>query len=679
MNATVRLPDPFGTAAAVGQQRDPFEPRYDEACYFDEAVRAKRLNLLFHLIPYSDVLLVTGEAGSGKTAVLLRLLAGANDSWRICRLQATAEIDGAQLFDILTRDFSLRPDAGEDADQRLRRLRESLYSLRHSALVPVLVIDDAHLLTHSALAMLAALTEPWESKDKLLSVVMFAEPEISKRLIAPGLEGLRARINHTFDIPPLSEEDTGKYVRHRLQAVGVSDAGPFTDSVIKFIHVASRGFPGRINEFARVVLHNSEQKMARHAVPASLGSRTKVYFKYGIAAVLASAAAVGLLYQDRLLELVGRGQRPATAPAEGMPPAAVALAPTGDAASPSAEMPATAGAPLPMDTSASSAQGLESTDQPESAPAMAGGTATSAEAEASVAPVVTEQAETAIPVEPASEVETAVVAPLPGPASGLPEAGQSLPDAAGLEAVMPAPTVTSSAPRDDDWLLAQDPDAYTLQLLVANRAQCLAYMERHGLGDAAALYQTRTSGQVWYSLVYGVYATEVDAADAGKAISEQDVNAKPWVRKMAMVQSRIREFRTSNISTAPPTSAHNKGVPTPPGDIRRESWLLEQSPEVYTLQLFSGKEANVTAYLKRHSLSDQVALYQPTGGIGRLTVTYGIYSTRTEASQAAKDLATRLPDIKPWVRPLREIQAIITPAQGAVTPASAPFPPQANQ
>jgi septal ring-binding cell division protein DamX len=120
-------------------------------------------------------------------------------------------------------------------------------------------------------------------------------------------------------------------------------------------------------------------------------------------------------------------------------------------------------------------------------------------------------------------------------------------------------------------------------------------------------------------------------------------------------------------------------VATPSGEIRREPWLLEQSPEAYTLQLFSGKEANVMAYLKRHALSDRVALYQPADGVGRLTVTYGIYPTRAEAMQAGQALGAQLPDIKPWVRPLREIQAVLSPAQGAVTPAPDPFPPQANQ
>lgn len=111
-------------------------------------------------------------------------------------------------------------------------------------------------------------------------------------------------------------------------------------------------------------------------------------------------------------------------------------------------------------------------------------------------------------------------------------------------------------------------------------------------------------------------------------------------------------------------------MPAPGGGIQGEDWLLAQPPEAYTLQLFSGKDANVKAYLKRHGLQDGVALYQPRGdGEGRLTVTYGVYAGRAEATRASAELGARLPDLKPWVRPLRDIQSTISSPRGETTPA----------
>ena len=120
-------------------------------------------------------------------------------------------------------------------------------------------------------------------------------------------------------------------------------------------------------------------------------------------------------------------------------------------------------------------------------------------------------------------------------------------------------------------------------------------------------------------------------------------------------------------------------MPDAAAEVRREGWLREQSPEAYTLQLFSGKEANVMAYLRRHALGDQVALFAPADAAERLTVAYGLYPTRAAALQAGQELAARLPDLKPWARSLREIQAIISLPQSGAVAAPMPSPPQPNQ
>ncbi|MBK9131876.1 MAG: AAA family ATPase [Gammaproteobacteria bacterium] len=675
----VHLTDPFDAADDGGLERDPFGDRYDAAAYFDEAVRAKRLNLLFHLVPYSDVLLVTGEPGSGKTSLLQRLLQGANDNWRMCQFRASPDIDAARLLEILHKEFSLRPDGSSDDEQRLRLLRESLYSLRHNALIPVLIIDDAHRLTQSALAMLATLTEPWQSTDRLLSVVLFGEPEISKRLVAPGLEALRGRVGHTFDIPPLSEEDTGRYILHRLQAAGLKGSGPFTESVVRFIHVASRGFPGRINEFARVVLHNQEEKgtRAQSASPAAVGRG--VYLKYGIAAVLVSLAAVGLLYQDRLAVLV-RDFRATGPSAQSVEPPTAASPTAGTTPESLMSQDSAVGEVLENEPAAIEPDGPEAATV-----ADAGGD--SAPSDAETVPAPDEGEDTGgTPPPVAGATASDEIESVAEPAAVRETVASSPPPVARADAGSPsessAPS-TPGGPRDEAWLLEQDPTAYTVQLLVASQEQCLAYIERHGLGDAAAIYQTRSSGQVWSSLVYGAFASNQDAADAAKAISEQDVKASPWVRRLGVVQDRIRAFRATatpvsaaapapaSVSTPTPAPrADIKGMPAPGGGTQGEDWLLAQPPDAYTLQLFTGKEANVKAYLKRHALQDRVALYQPRGdGEGRLTVTYGVYADRAEAARASAELGARLPDLKPWVRPLRDIQSAISGPRAVTAPA----------
>src|SRR5690606_31988159 len=129
---------------------DPFRKHCDEHSYFSDAAREKRLNLLLHLAPYSDLLLVTGEPGSGKSAFAGRFLAGAADTWRVLVVQGGPDTTDVVSLDYLAQERSVRRDEDADRGERLACLRRSLHALRRGALLPFLAIDDAHLLPPSA-------------------------------------------------------------------------------------------------------------------------------------------------------------------------------------------------------------------------------------------------------------------------------------------------------------------------------------------------------------------------------------------------------------------------------------------------------------------------------------------------------------------------------------------------
>jgi len=138
-----------------------------------------------------------------------------------------------------------------------------LRALRQTAQVPILLIDDAQTLSAALLELIQKLCA--ENDDgHIISVILFGTPQLQSLLSQQPFSALAARVTHTFEVPPYTEEETARYIRHRLRAAGGSDDGPFDSVTINKIHAASGGIPARINTWAHEVLVD-RTKVAKQA------------------------------------------------------------------------------------------------------------------------------------------------------------------------------------------------------------------------------------------------------------------------------------------------------------------------------------------------------------------------------------------------------------------------------
>ena len=96
----------------------------------------------------------------------------------------------------------------------------------------------------------------------------------------------------------------------------------------------------------------------------------------------------------------------------------------------------------------------------------------------------------------------------------------------------------------EDWLLSQESSGYTIQILgVRNEKRLLNFIENAlpSKINKLAYYQTSYKGKDWYPLVYGVYASQKEAASAMKQLPANIQKTSPWIRKMSSVQRAIRK------------------------------------------------------------------------------------------------------------------------------------------
>lgn len=533
--------------AFYGLSREPFADDIEFDLYYPEPNRTQQIDILHHLTQYSDeVLVVIGPEGGGKSTLLQQFAAKASDTWQVARIDAKGGIDERNLMQQFYRQLELDARAATHPEL-LDQLQHHLDSLLHNARQGVLLIDNAHQLTVTALQRVLQLASLRNFTDKpLLRVILFAEASLDDKLADPLLAQLADIPRRRIDIRPFSEEHCVHYILHRLSEARFIANEPFSEGVLRKICKQSAGWPGRINALAHQRLLDSLPKTEQP--PELPGISDKSLYKpqrlVGIAIVttllltLILWDVLGDLFETHptatgleaeMSALVEHADTPPertlqalalpTEPRKEVPatPPTVIKTPqiTHDEPQPEQTPPAPARKLVPAHTPG------KPTDAPAApAPNTATSTASGPAARATTAPTVVAEKTSPSPAgkqsRPATDHDTPVDKqwkPLP---DWLPE-------------------------RRHAWIRERNPQHYTLQVVAGEHLNTLQkFIRRHRLDEQIAFYRSTRKGQPWYALIYGEYPSKQAAIDARSRLPKKLRRLKPWIRDFASIQASLK-------------------------------------------------------------------------------------------------------------------------------------------
>jgi type II secretory pathway predicted ATPase ExeA len=115
--------------------------------------------------------------------------------------------------------------------------------------VPVLVIDEAHLLDHDQLEAVRMLTNHDLDSRSPFACLLVGQPTLRRKIKLGVLAALDQRIALRYTLPAMTPEETSNYLRHHLALAGRSDT-LFSDDAATLIHQTSRGYPRAVNNLA---------------------------------------------------------------------------------------------------------------------------------------------------------------------------------------------------------------------------------------------------------------------------------------------------------------------------------------------------------------------------------------------------------------------------------------------
>lgn len=512
--------------AQFGLLSEPFGGTDGPHFFYADANREQRLDLMQHLAPYSEVLIVVGAPGSGKTMLLQQFVARAGETWRTVVVSAQAGMSREEFMTQLMDGFGLPMDDAIPLERRHTVLIDHLHALRQSARMPILIVDDAHHLDADVMELILTLCEENDTSH-LLSVMLFGTPQLQANLASPALAPLQGRVAHTFDVPALSEHDTGRYLRHRMRAAGARDEGPFTPEVITKIHAASGGMPFAINEMAHNLLteragagSHSGRGPATRGEAAVKASEPQGFDKRWIAAALAGLAIVGVLVAGRFTDETPPAETTAGVslpPADGSRDSRVLR----EEAAPGAEAPPTSSEPPVAQAETDSAAPPVAPPGVEQPPVPA-------------APLHPDNGAKPAAVTPPAQVQ--VTPPAPVARTQQPTA----PPTAIKQADSSAnPAMATESLKREEWVRAQPAANYTLQLMALREEQTVRdTVARHKLRDAA-YFPIQRNGQTLYVLVQGSYPSRAAADQAATQLPAGLVDGQPWPRKFRALHKEL--------------------------------------------------------------------------------------------------------------------------------------------
>jgi len=230
----------------------PFSKTPDPFYLYQSASHREALARLLHAVEEREMILLTGDIGCGKTTLSRALIDELGETAKVALLTNPRLSPLEFLYSVASKFGVISP--ASDRLGLLEQVEQILYDLYRKGCVPVLIIDEAHLIPHrDTFEEIRLLTNFQLDDGNLLSVIFLGQPELRHRLAHPVYEPLRQRIGLQFDVGPLNLVETVAYLRHRIHCAGGHE-DIFRDDAIAELHKFSNGVPRRINQAASLAL-----------------------------------------------------------------------------------------------------------------------------------------------------------------------------------------------------------------------------------------------------------------------------------------------------------------------------------------------------------------------------------------------------------------------------------------
>jgi general secretion pathway protein A len=236
------------------------DPNY---LFMSERHREALAHLLYGVGSGGGFVLLTGEIGAGKTTVCRCFLEQVPQGCKVAYI-FNPKLSVEELLQSICDEFGIAADAGQSLKAHVDALNAYLLATHGAGQNNVLIIDEAQNLSPQVLEQLRLLTNLETNQRKLLQIILIGQPELRTMLNRPELEQLAQRVIARYHLGPLSSQETGRYIAHRLAVAGLPHSALFGAGLMHLITRLTGGVPRRINLLCDRALLGSYARSKNH-------------------------------------------------------------------------------------------------------------------------------------------------------------------------------------------------------------------------------------------------------------------------------------------------------------------------------------------------------------------------------------------------------------------------------
>lgn len=225
----------------------PFSLTPDTEYYYNYTAHQQAFNVLQVALDSGEgIIKIIGEVGTGKTLLCRKLLNSLPETYQTAYIPNPL-LEPFALYQALAEELGIEIPQRMTMHDLVMKTTAALITLRKNGKKVVLCIDEAQAMPRDSLEALRLLSNLETEKQKLLHIVIFAQPELDEILSGSDLRQIRQRITFSYYLKALDRSAVSGYINYRLYVAGYTGGNLFADDAMEAVYRSSRGIPRLVN------------------------------------------------------------------------------------------------------------------------------------------------------------------------------------------------------------------------------------------------------------------------------------------------------------------------------------------------------------------------------------------------------------------------------------------------